>query len=99
IFPWYSEGQPILWWSPDPRMVLEVGRFAPGRSLRKTLARVARGVLPIRVTMNTAFAEVIAACAEPRAGQAGTWINRDIRQAYQAWHLAGHVHSVETWID
>src|SRR5690606_25882799 len=55
IFPWFSEGQPVLWWSPDPRMVLETAAFSPGRALRKKLARVARGVTPIRVRMNTAF--------------------------------------------
>lgn len=99
IFPWFSEGQPILWWSPDPRMVLPIGRFSPSHSLRKKLNRIARGELPIKVRMNTACAAVIGACAQPRAQQDGTWIVPPIQRAYEAWHQAGGVHSIETWVD
>ena len=99
VFPWFSSGQPILWWSPDPRMVLETAAFSPGRSLRKKLSRIARGELAVSVRMNTACAQVIAACAAARPGQAGTWIVPQMQQAYHDWHLAGQVHSIETWID
>lgn len=99
IFPWYSDGQPILWWSPDPRMILCPDEFHATRSLRKTLRRIEDASLPIQVRMNTACAQVIAACAAPRRTQDGTWIVRDIQDAYLAWHEAGQVHSVETWMD
>jgi leucyl/phenylalanyl-tRNA--protein transferase len=99
IFPWFSEGQPILWWSTDPRMVLHTGEFQLHRSLRKTLARfVASPNCEVRI--DTAFDQVIQACSgSSRAGQAGTWILPSMVQAYQALHRAGHAHSVETWID
>jgi len=93
-FPWFSEGEPVLWWSPDPRMVLFPHELHVPRSLAR---RMRRGGYEIRT--DTAFADVIAACAEPREGQLGTWITRDIREAYQALHEAGYAHSVETWID
>ena len=98
-FPWYSAGQPVLWWSPDPRMVLPVPAFKISRSLRKTLRRfVAAPDCEIRI--DTAFKRVIRACAQtPREGQDGTWIVPAMQQAYTAWHQAGRVHSVETWID
>jgi leucyl/phenylalanyl-tRNA--protein transferase len=103
IFPWYSEGEPILWWSPDPRMVLELDRFAISHSLAKTLRRVARDEAradaPVQVRVDTAFEDVLNACAAPRRTQAGTWITAEMRAAYLAWHRAGAVHSVETWID
>lgn len=99
IFPWYSEGQPVLWWSPDPRMVLHVNDFSPGHALRKTLRRIARGGSGVQVRVDTAFDAVMAACAAPRPGQDGTWISHELRQAYSAWHRAGRVHSVETWMD
>lgn len=99
IFPWYSVGQPILWWSPDPRMVLNTKHFHAGRTLGKKLARMARGELNIEVRMNTACARVLAECAAPRAGQAGTWIVSEMQEAYYAWHRAGVVQSIETWID
>lgn len=99
IFPWYSEGQPILWWSPDPRTVLKTESFHPGRTLRKKLARIGRGQLGIEVRLNTACAQVLSACAEPRPGQQGTWILPDMQDAYYQWHLAGVVQSVETWLD
>ena len=99
IFPWFSEGQPILWWSTDPRMVLHTDEFRVRRSLRKTLARfIADPHCELR--MDHAFDTVIRACAAaPRAGQSGTWIVPEMVQAYQAFHRAGFVHSVETWID
>ena len=103
IFPWYSEGEPILWWSPDPRMVLACQDFAPSRSLRKRLRQVARdesGPTPrVQIRIDTAFATVIARCAAPRDGQAGTWITDEMQQAYHAWHRAGGAHSIETWVD
>lgn len=99
VFPWFSTGQPILWWSPDPRMVLQVAHFRLHRSLRKTLQRfVAEPGCALRI--DTAFSQVIRACAQsPRPGQDGTWILRDMVQAYERLHAAGLAHSVETWID
>jgi leucyl/phenylalanyl-tRNA--protein transferase len=94
IFPWYSEGEPILWWSPDPRMVLLPEEARLSRSLLKTLRR---GQYQVR--LDTAFAEVIRACGEPRPGQDGTWITPEMQQAYLRLHELGHAHSVETWID
>ncbi|MDR6855034.1 leucyl/phenylalanyl-tRNA--protein transferase [Variovorax guangxiensis] len=99
IFPWFSEGQPILWWSPDPRMVLEAARFKLHRSLRKTLERfLATPGFEIRI--DHGFETVIEACSQaPRVGQTGTWILPEMVRAYAALHQAGHAHSVETWID
>lgn len=99
IFPWFSEGQPILWWSTDPRMVLHTGEFRLHRSLRKALARfVAEPGCELRI--DSAFDQVIHACAtSPRPGQNGTWIVPAMVRAYQALHRAGFAHSVETWID
>lgn len=94
IFPWSSEGQPLLWWSPDPRMVLFVDEFKVSRSLRK---RVRSG--QFTVSVDTACADVIRACAGPRRDQDGTWITDDIDAAYLALHRRGYVHSVETWLD
>lgn len=95
IFPWYSAGEPILWWSPDPRMVLFPAEFTPRRSLAKTLRNAS-----YEIRLDTAFASVIAACASMRRdGQAGTWITNEMRQAYVELHRAGYAHSVETWID
>ena len=96
IFPWYSQGQPVLWWSPDPRMVVFVDEFLPSRSLRKTLRRV-REDGSWKVTLDQAFVQVMQACAAPRPDQDGTWITRDIIKAYHALHQAGHAHSVEVW--
>jgi len=99
IFPWYSEGQPVLWWSPDPRMVLVVGEFKLSRSLRKTVARFAR-TPDFDVRIDTAFDRVITACAgTPREGQDGTWIVPAMVTAYRHWHRLGTVHSFETWVD
>lgn len=99
IFPWFSPGQPILWWSTDPRMVLEIPRFRLHRSLRKTLQKfISQAGCDIRI--NSAFDEVVAACAgSPRPGQDGTWITPAMRRAYADLHRAGHAHSIETWID
>jgi leucyl/phenylalanyl-tRNA---protein transferase len=99
IFPWFSEGQPILWWSPDPRMVLQADAFRLHRSLRKTITHL-RESERCEIRIDTAFAEVIRACAaSPREGQNGTWIVPEMVQAYVALHRAGYAHSVETWID
>ena len=99
IFPWYSAGQPILWWSTDPRMVLQAAEFRFHRSLRKTLQKLlSDGRLDIRVDHD--FERVIRACAHtPRTGQDGTWILPAMAQAYLRLHRAGLAHSVETWID
>ena len=94
IFPWYSEGQPVLWWSPDPRMVLIPDDFRISRSLGK---RIRRHDYEIRV--DTCFDGVMRSCAQPREGQSGTWIDEAIIAAYTGLHRAGHAHSVETWID
>ena len=98
-FPWFSAGQSILWWSPDPRMVLPVAEFRLHRSLRRTLQRF-RATPGCEVRVDSAFVNVIQACARtPRDGQSGTWIVPAIVQAYSALHAAGHAHSVETWVN
>ncbi|MBT9474886.1 leucyl/phenylalanyl-tRNA--protein transferase [Polaromonas sp.] len=99
IFPWFSQGQPPLWWSPDPRMVLQTRNFKLHRSLRKSLIHFTKAS-SCEIRFDTAFEQVINACAsKTRAGQPGTWIVPDMVQAYCALHRAGHAHSVETWID
>ena len=98
IFPWFSENQPVLWWSPDPRMVLKIDDFRLHRSLRKTLLAF-RNAPDCEVRMDTAFERVIRQCASsPRKGAAGTWIVDDMIEAYIALHHAGFAHSVETWM-
>jgi leucyl/phenylalanyl-tRNA--protein transferase len=99
IFPWFSKGQPVLWWSPDPRMVLRTLDFKLHRSLRKTLHKfIAQPHCEIRI--DTAFDRVIRHCAQAyRRGQAGTWIVDEMIAAYEALHVAGFAHSVETWKD
>jgi leucyl/phenylalanyl-tRNA---protein transferase len=99
IFPWYGESQPVLWWSPDPRMVLRSADFRLSHSLRKTLRRfVADPRCELRI--DSAFDQVIGACAgAPRPGQDGTWIVPALQAAYSRWHRAGAVHSFETWVD
>jgi len=92
IFPWFGEGDPVLWWSPDPRMVLATDAMRVTRSLRKTI-RAGR----FRVTADTAFPSVIAACAEPRPDQDGTWITRDVFDAYCTLARVGVAHSFEAW--
>lgn len=94
IFPWFNADEPVLWWSPDPRMVLYPDELAVSRSLRKTLRR---GIFT--VTADTAFSDVIRHCAMPRRGQAGTWICRPIVAAYSELYSAGVAHSIETWHD
>jgi leucyl/phenylalanyl-tRNA--protein transferase len=94
IFPWYSAEDPILWWSPDPRMVLFPDEFKVSHSLKKTLHR---GHYEVRC--DSAFELVMRACASPRDGQNGTWIQEEIIDAYVRLHQMGIAHSVETWID
>ncbi len=94
IFPWFSANDPILWWSPDPRMVLFPHEFKLSDSLRKTLRKHR-----YTVRIDNAFEQVMRACAAPRDGQSGTWIHEEMVAAYCALHHAGHAHSVETWID
>ncbi|MFL0797922.1 MAG: leucyl/phenylalanyl-tRNA--protein transferase [Cellvibrionaceae bacterium] len=92
IFPWYEEGQPILWWSPAPRTALRPDDIHISRSLRKTLKRK-----PYRISMDEAFEEVIAACAAPRAYAEDTWITVEMEEAYCELHQQGYAHSVECW--
>lgn len=94
IFPWFNADDPILWWSPDPRMVLFPAEFKISNSLRKTLRN---GDYEVR--SDTAFEQVMRACAAPREGQAGTWILEEMIAAYCELHRRGYAHSVETWID
>lgn len=94
IFPWYSEGQPILWWSPDPRTVLIPAEFKVSRSFAKALRN--RG---FETTVDHAFEAVMAACADQRLRPEGTWISPDMQAAYRQLHELGHAHSIETWFD
>lgn len=95
IFPWYSEGLPILWHSPDPRFVLDPKHLHVNRSLRKSLHRN-----PYRISFDTAFSQVVQRCSEvPRPGQDGTWITGDMMAAYDRLFALGHAHSVEAWLD
>lgn len=93
IFPWFNEEDPILWWSPDPRMVLFPQEFKITRSLRKTLSK-----RNFEVRTDSAFEEVMRACAAPRNGQPGTWIHEEMIASYTALHRRGYAHSVETWM-
>lgn len=91
IFPWYSKGDPILWWSPDPRLILEPDEFKLHRSLRKKMTQ-------FDIRFDTAFGEVIRECAcAPRRGQAGSWIVPEMIEAYETLHALGHAHSVEAY--
>ena len=92
IFPWYGDGEPILWWSPDPRFVLFPNELRVSRSMRQFLKK---GF--VRITFDQAFREVIAACRRPRPGQNGTWITTEMRKAYAVLHDLGFAHSVEVW--
>jgi len=94
IFPWFSEGEPVLWWSPDPRMVLVPGEFKISRSLRKRLKQTGH-----EVRVDTQFETVMRECAAPRGHQSGTWITDEMIAAYVEMHRRGLAHSVETWID
>jgi leucyl/phenylalanyl-tRNA--protein transferase len=97
IFPWYSDDQPLLWWSPDPRMVLYPSELKISRSLGKRLRKSGKRDYDVRV--DSAFEAVMRACAAPRETQSGTWITRDMVKAYTELHRRGLAHSVETWID
>ncbi len=92
IFPWYNPGEPILWWTPDPRSVIYPETFKPSRSLKKLLKKQ-----HFQVTMDTCFASVINCCSQPRAQESGTWIDPAIKQAYTQLHEMGFAHSVEVW--
>ena len=94
IFPWSGEDDPLLWWSPDPRMVLHVGELRVSRSLRRTV-RSGR----MRLTADTAFPDVMAGCAEPGPGREGTWITPEMTGAYGRLFDLGYAHSVEAWVD
>ena len=96
IFPWYTEGQPVLWWSPDPRMVLYLDEFKASRSLLQTVRRVRRNGR-WRITLDACFERVMRECAMPREDQEGTWITPDIVAAYGELHRLGAAHSVEVW--
>ncbi len=92
IFPWYAEGEPILWWSPDPRLVLFPDEFKLSRSLAKTLRRA-----DFEVRCDSDFEQAVAACAAPRQGAGGTWISPEMQRAYLRLHQLGYAHSVEVW--
>ena len=94
IFPWFNEGDPILWWSPDPRAVLRPARVHVSHSLRKRLRQDA-----FAITIDRAFASVLDGCAAPRAGDAGTWLSTAMRRAYTTLHAGGLAHSIEVWMD
>ena len=94
IFPWFSEGDPVLWWCPDPRMVLRTSDMHVSRSLRRRLRK-----RDYRITMDAAFHDVLLHCASPRDDQAGTWLVPSMIRAYERLHASGHAHSVEVWID
>jgi leucyl/phenylalanyl-tRNA--protein transferase len=96
VFPWYGPGEPVLWWSPDPRMVLLTDEFRVTRSLRKRLRAVAADDR-WQVRLDTAFTRVMRECAAPRSGQDGTWITEEIVAAYSELHTHGLAHSVEVW--
>jgi len=92
IFPWFSDDQPIMWWSPNPRAILKLDEFKISKSLKKTLNKNI-----FHVTLDTAFDEVIAACSSTRKDGFGTWITTDMLDAYRELHKLGHAHSVECW--
>ncbi len=94
IFPWFNAGEPVLWWSPNPRMVLLPGAFKISRSLARVLRNTS-----YEVRCNTAFEQVMRACAAPRGEQHGSWIHENMIAAYCALHAMGHAHSVEVWMD
>ncbi len=102
IFPWFSEGQPILWWSTDPRMVLYTDQFKVSNSLAKTLRKIERSRLDggrWDVRFDSAFDEVMRACAAPRRDGPGTWISDEIIAGYTGLHALGYAHSTEVWLD
>lgn len=102
IFPWYSIGQPVLWWSTDPRMVLHTGQFKVSRSLKKRLRQVSRSMQTDgrwQIRFDSAFVAVMRACAAPRGDEYGTWITDEIIEGYHALHRQGYAHSSELWFD
>lgn len=102
IFPWFSEGQPILWWSTDPRMVLYTDQFKVSNSLAKTLRKIERSRLDggrWDVRFDSAFDDVMRACAAPRRDGPGTWISDEIIAGYTGLHAMGYAHSAEVWLD
>lgn len=102
IFPWFSEGQPILWWSTDPRMVLQTEHLRISDSLKKTLRKVERSRLGDgrwQIRFDSAFEQVMRACAEPRRYGPGTWISEEIVAGYGGLHALGYAHSTEVWLD
>lgn len=99
IFPWYSADEPVLWWSPDPRMVLRPAEFRVSRSLGKQLRRLAAPEPGFTVTLDTQFEQVMRECSAPRPGQDGTWITEPMVRAYAELHQRGLAHSVEVWRD
>lgn len=103
IFPWFNEGDPVLWWSPDPRMVLACDDLHVSRSMRKLLRHIERSErmdhAPIRVTTDLVFRDVIQACAAAGDNREQTWISTEIQEVYQKWHEAGAAHSIEVWQD
>jgi leucyl/phenylalanyl-tRNA---protein transferase len=94
IFPWFNEGDPVLWWSPDPRVVLVPPRLHVSHSLRKKLKKDA-----FLITFDAAFARVLDGCAAPRASDSGTWLTGQMQRAYTSLHVAGLAHSIEVWMD
>jgi leucyl/phenylalanyl-tRNA--protein transferase len=94
IFPWFNEGDPILWWSPDPRTVLRPSKIHVSHSLRKRLRKDA-----FMITLDRAFTRVLDGCAAPRGGDTGTWLGPPMRRAYKQLHSAGLAHSLEVWMD
>jgi leucyl/phenylalanyl-tRNA--protein transferase len=95
VFPWYEDGMPILWWSPDPRMVLFPDKMIISHSLKQIIKKQ-----QFTITIDKAFEKVIKNCAKtPRKGEKGTWITKEMRNAYIRLHEAGYAHSAETWLD
>lgn len=94
IFPWFSDGDPVLWWCPDPRMVLPTRGVHVSRSLRRRLRK-----RDYEITMDRAFTDVLHACAAPRRGESGTWLVPTMIRAYERLYVAGAAHSIEIWID
>ncbi len=94
IFPWFGDGDPVLWWSPDPRVVLPTDAVHVSRSLARRLRKK-----DYRLTLDHAFGDVLHGCAAPRAGERGTWITSSMKRAYHRLHRAGHAHSIEVWMD
>lgn len=94
IFPWFNDDSPILWWSPDPRMVLFPAELKISRSLQKNIKN-----MQYEIRIDSAFGAVVTACAAPREGQPGTWITARMQEAYEHLHKLGYAHSVETWIE